>query len=128
MADRQSFIDTLLDHYERPRNKGALPNAHLTGRAVNPGCGDVVTVSVCLTAEGHIAAMRFDGQGCTISQAAASIVTGKVIGLTLAEVSALDHAFVGDDIGDALASNRRACAELALTALKGATPNGAQQD
>src|SRR5579859_7566773 len=77
-TDRQEIIEFLVDHYEHPRNRGPLPDAdiHLTGG--NPGCSDKVEMYARVNPDGHIEQVTFEGEGCTISMAAASYVTEMV--------------------------------------------------
>jgi len=86
------YQEVILDHYRRPRNKGALeaPTSHATLR--NPLCGDEVDVQVKMS-EGRVEDVRFGGQGCSISQASASMMTELVKGRTPEEVHALGERF-----------------------------------
>jgi nitrogen fixation NifU-like protein len=120
MTDRQAFIDFILGHYENPRHHGALENPDVVMRGGNPGCGDLVTMYLKLGPDERIEDMSFEGQGCTISQAAASIVTEKVLGKTLDEVSKLTHELVVDEMGLEVVENRIRCATLALNTVKAA--------
>jgi nitrogen fixation protein NifU and related proteins len=83
------FQETILAHYRRPRNKGALDDA--TSRALirNPACGDQIEVQVALDGDGRVREARFTGQGCSIMQASASMMTDAVRGLTHDGVDAL---------------------------------------
>jgi nitrogen fixation protein NifU and related proteins len=118
--DRQEFIDFILDHYQNPRHHGTLGDPSVVMRGGNPGCGDIVTMYVRLDAAERIEAVSFEGEGCTISQAAASIVTDKVLGKSLAEVAAMGHEVVVDEMGRDVVANRIRCATLALNTLKAA--------
>lgn len=82
------YKEIILDHYRRPRNKGALsvPPAH-RGHGYNPLCGDEVTVDV-LVEDGRVADIVFEGRGCAISQASASMMSERVKGRTVEEVAA----------------------------------------
>jgi nitrogen fixation NifU-like protein len=123
MSDRQEFIDFILDHYENPRHHGSMENPDVVMRGGNPGCGDIVTMYLRLDgAPGaeRIRDVSFEGQGCTISQAAASIVTDKVLGRTLSEVAEMNHEIVVDEMGREVVANRLRCATLALNTLKAA--------
>ena len=120
MSDRQEFIDFILDHYENPRHHGPLENPDVVMRGGNPGCGDIVTLYLRLGDGERIEDVSFEGEGCTISQAAASIVTEKVIGKTLDEVASLGHELVVEDMGREVVANRLRCATLALNTLKAA--------
>jgi nitrogen fixation NifU-like protein len=121
--DRQSSIDLILDHYEHPRNRGTLHDPTLDGERVNPGCGDVIRITARLDGGDRIEAIRFDGQGCTISQAAASIFTEMALGRSLADVLAIDRDTLMDMLGRDLVIQRADCATLALEALREAAQN-----
>ena len=118
--DRQEFIEFILDHYENPRNHGPLAEPTVVMRGGNPGCGDIVTMYVRLGQDERIEGVSFEGEGCTISQAAASIVTEKVVGKSLAEVTEMNHELVVDEMGREVVANRLRCATLALNTLKAA--------
>lgn len=120
MATRQEQIDFILDHYEHPRHRGALADADLVLKGGNPGCGDVVTYYLKLGADTRVAEVTFEGEGCTISQAAASVVTDLILGRTLAEIAALDQELLLDRLGREVVSTRIRCATLALNTLKSA--------
>jgi nitrogen fixation NifU-like protein len=120
MPDRQEFIDFILDHYENPRHHGALPDPDVVMRGGNPGCGDIITLYLKLDDQERIWDVSFEGEGCTISQAAASLVTDKVLGKSLDEVRAMDHQIVVDELGPEVVANRLRCATLALNTLKAA--------
>ncbi len=121
--DRQASLDLILDHYERPRNRGVLPDPTLHGESFNPGCGDVIRITARLDSKGWIEAIRFDGQGCTISQAAASVFTGLALGRSLTDVLAMDQDTLIDALGRDLVIQRVTCATLALEALRQAVRN-----
>ena len=120
MPDRQEFIDFILDHYENPRHHGPLADADVVMKGGNPGCGDVVTMYLRLDEAERVVDVSFEGEGCTISQAATSIVTDKVLGKTLTEVTALNHEVIVDEMGPEVVANRLRCATLALNTLKAA--------
>src|SRR5712692_4248867 len=110
MTDRQAFIDFIVDHYENPRHHGSLDQPDVVMRGGNPGCGDLVTIYLRLGEGELIESISFEGEGCTISQAAASIVSDKVLGHTLGEVSAMNHELVVDEMGREVVANRLRCA------------------
>ena len=87
--DRQERIDFILDHHDKPRHRGVLPAADAVYSGGNPGCGDIVTFYLKVDGDGRIEDISFEGEGCTISQAASSIVTEMFHGKTLADVEAL---------------------------------------
>ncbi len=119
--DRQEAIDYLLEHYEQPRQHGALDPADVTMPGGNPGCGDVVTVYLRVDPETKtIAEATFEGEGCTISQAAASILLEQMQGKPLDYVENLDFSWMIDELGREIVQSRPRCATLALGTLKAA--------
>ncbi len=116
---RQAAIEHLLDHYEHPRNRGALAAPDATAIGGAPDCSDSVTVYLQLSGDGkRVARMTFEGEGCTISQAAASILSEAVIGMSLIDLAALDPNVWIDTLGRAAVETRQRCAVLPLRALK----------
>ncbi len=113
------YRDYILDHYKNPRNAGDLPRATHSYHDTNPLCGDEITMYLDV-ADGRIADIRFEGKGCAISQASASMLTEDVKGKTLDEVRAYDKQQVFDNLGITLSPARVKCALLGLKALKGA--------
>ena len=116
--DRQEAIEFLVDHYQNPRNRGPLENAdvHLTGG--NPGCSDRVEMYAKVGPDGRVERVSFEGEGCTISMAAASYVTELVQGMTLDEVEQLSPETLMDDLGREVVMTRPTCATVALGTLK----------
>lgn len=101
------YQEMILDHYRRPRNKGALEQADATVPMRNPLCGDEVTVEIAVAREGggpHLRDVRFTGRGCSISQASASMMTELVKGKSAAEVQQLRERFRAMVMGDAAAA------------------------
>jgi nitrogen fixation NifU-like protein len=93
MSDlRDLYQEVILDHTRHPRNFGTLANANRNAKGHNPLCGD--QVSVYLQMEGdRIADISFQGSGCAISTASASLMTEALKGLTVAEARDLFHGF-----------------------------------
>ena len=118
--DRQEQIDFIIEHYEHPYHQGPLPNASVVQRGGNPGCGDILTMYLDVDVDGHIRDISFEGEGCTISQAAASMVTEMFQGKTLADVDHTTADDMLDVLGREIASTRLKCATLALNTTKAA--------
>ena len=123
MPDRQEQIELLLDHYRSPRHRGALSDADVVMPGGNPGCGDIVTIYLKGEADhAHIADVTFEGEGCTISQAAASMLMEAVHDgrLTLEQVLSMDYHAMIEALGREVVASRPKCATLALGTLKAA--------
>jgi len=120
MSTRQQSIDFILDHYEHPRHHGPLADADVVISGGNPGCGDVVTLYLKLDAEERVSAVGFEGEGCTISQAAASLLTDKLIGRPLTTLTDFDPEPLIDEMGREVVSTRLKCATLAVNLARGA--------
>jgi len=111
----QLYQEVILDHYRRPRNKGPLDDATHTITMNNPLCGDVIELMIRV-ADGRIEEARFEGRGCSISQASVSMLTGRVSGRTVEEASELSERFTrllhGDEslLSDAELGDLRALA------------------
>jgi nitrogen fixation NifU-like protein len=91
---RDLYQEVILDHSRHPRHFGALADATHHGEGFNPLCGDRVTVYLHLDSGGRIADISFEGKGCAISQASASLMTDLVIGRTVAEAEKLMGGFL----------------------------------
>ena len=113
------YRDYILDHYKNPRNAGQLPGATNTYSDSNPLCGDEITMAL-LVDEDRVKDVRFQGKGCAISQASASILTEEVKGKTLDEVKAIDRQHILENLGIPISPARIKCALLGLKTLKGA--------
>lgn len=86
------YQDIILDHYKHPRGAGLLDNASGESFQVNPTCGDEVTVGVRLDDADHLH-VGYEGQGCSISQASASVMTELLEDATLDRVADAERAF-----------------------------------
>jgi len=89
---RDLYQEVILDHNRRPRNFGPLPASNHQAEGNNPLCGDKVTVFLDL-ADGRIRDLAFQGAGCAISTASASLMTEALKGQTVEEARRLFHVF-----------------------------------
>lgn len=110
------YEEVILDHWKNPRNKGRLPNPDLVGVEVNPLCGDAVRLELKV-ADGKVADVRFEGQGCAISQASASLLTELIRGRTLEELRNMRDEELLSALGGVI-QTRLKCALLPLQALR----------
>lgn len=113
---------TLMDHYRYPRNRGPLADATFTSAEHNPSCGDSVTLYGRIV-DNRLSAVTFEGKGCVISQAAASMLTEAVMHKAVADILALDAAWMVGLVGVELGPIRSKCALLSLEALKNGLKN-----
>ncbi len=121
MLDRQSQIEFILDHYENPRNRGRLENPDVVMKGGNPGCGDVVTFYLKVDPETQkVVEARWEGEGCTISQAAASLASEMVQGKTLDDIKNLKADDLIDILGREVVTARLRCATLGIHTAKAA--------
>jgi nitrogen fixation protein NifU and related proteins len=140
MRLEQMYQEVILDHYKRPHHRGLRAPFGAEVHHVNPTCGDEVTLRVRLSDDGEtVADVSYDGQGCSISQAATSVLADQVIGETVGDALKSVAAFTemvssrgtvsGDEdlIGDGVAfagvakyPARVKCALLGWTAFKAA--------
>ncbi|NLG61603.1 MAG: iron-sulfur cluster assembly scaffold protein [Candidatus Cloacimonetes bacterium] len=121
--DRQTRIALLVDHFKHPRHRGVIEHPDVSMPGGNPGCGDVVTMHVrAAEDEDRIAEVSFEGEGCTISQAAASILAQRANRkhYTFDEVAAMSYEEMIDLLGSDIVGSRPRCATLALGTLKAA--------
>ncbi|MFC6939564.1 Fe-S cluster assembly sulfur transfer protein SufU [Salinirubellus sp. GCM10025818] len=108
------YRQQILDHYKNPRNYGELEDATFEHVGENPMCGDTIKVFVKLEEDGEtVERVSFVGDGCAISQASASMLTGELRGMTLEEVRELDRDDVLDMLGVEVTPMRIKCAVLA---------------
>lgn len=90
---RELYQDIILDHYRRPRNFGNVATPSHAAKGHNPLCGDRVQVSLSVDPAGTIDTIRFEGAGCAISTASASLMTEAVQGLDVNAALDLFHRF-----------------------------------
>lgn len=139
MTDESIYQEIILEHYRRPLHRGLREPYDAEVRHLNPTCGDEITLRVKVDA-GQVADVSYDGEGCSISQASASVMSDLLIGKSLDEANSIQDSFLElmhskgqlepdeDVLEDAVAfrgvsrlSARVKCALLAWMAWKDAT-------
>jgi nitrogen fixation NifU-like protein len=112
------YRENILDHYRNPRNKGHLDNPTHMHEEHNPLCGDVIRIDLHVNDEDVIEAVRFEGEGCAISQASASMLTEMIQGKTLEEAKQVSKEDILEALGIDIGPVRLKCALLSLKVLK----------
>jgi nitrogen fixation protein NifU and related proteins len=111
------YREHILDHYKNPRNHGTIEDADVSAEGVNPLCGDQLAIDLKIS-DGRIEEIRFHGRGCSISQAATSMLTELAEGKTVEEAAALTKDDVLEELGIPLSPVRLKCALLGLGTLR----------
>jgi NifU homolog involved in Fe-S cluster formation len=124
--DDKLVQEMLGDHSRNPRNYGELQSPDIEAEMTNPQCvgpthpdGDRVSVQAALSDEGNIVeAVRFTGDGCTLSQAGASLLSEQMVGTAVSEIIEWDNEYIEERVRMELTPSRLQCAELVLTAFR----------
>lgn len=111
------YMQNILDHYHDPENYGVLENADFHAEEHNPLCGDRLEVFIIIK-EDKVADVKYQGEGCAISQAAMSMLSSELIGKTLDEVKKLQKEDIIELLGIELSPTRLKCALLGLSTVK----------
>jgi nitrogen fixation protein NifU and related proteins len=114
--EEEIYRENILDHYKNPRNFGTLKNHTIKNSENNPVCGDNIEITILL--ENNIVKdARFQGKGCAISVASASMLTEKTKNLRLQQLKNLKESEILDMLGVPLGAVRRKCGLLSLRVL-----------
>ena len=114
MSGSDMYRQQILDHYKNPRNYGEMEDPDFSHVGENPSCGDTIQVDVKLADDDEtIEQVAFSGDGCAISQAAASLLTEKLPGKSIDELQAMDTDDIVDLLGVDISPMRIKCAVLA---------------
>lgn len=107
------YRQQILDHYRNPRNYGSLEDPSFSHVGENTMCGDVIEIDIRVDADDIIQEVAFSGDGCAISQASASMLSERLVGMTLDELDELDRDDIIDMLGVDISPMRVKCAVLA---------------
>jgi nitrogen fixation protein NifU and related proteins len=117
MDSHSLYQEEILEHYRHPQNRGVIEDADVVQTERNNTCGDELTFSFRII-DGVIQEVKFVGEGCAISQAAASMLTEELENHSVAEAAALTKEDVLRLVGIDLGPTRLKCALLSLQAVK----------
>ena len=110
------YKEIIIDHYKNPRNQGELEGADKIIDEANSSCGDLIKIYVKLT-DGKITEMKWQGIGCAISTAGASMLSEKVVGMDKTKLFKFGEAGVVEMLGGEITLGRMKCATLAFRGL-----------
>ncbi len=116
--DANIYREQIIDLYEHPLNYGQLAEPDFSYEEDNPLCGDVIRIDVVLDEQNKVKEVAWRGEGCAISQAAASLLTEEIKGRTLEEIKAFTSEELLELVGVPLSMARVKCALLSLKVLK----------
>lgn len=114
----EMYQQNILDHAKHPRNSGALEGATNTAHKANPLCGDEVDFQLLIDGADKVVDVKFTGRGCTVSQAAASMLSEKLKGMSRDEVARLTAEDMTGILGVPINPSRMTCATLGLQAVQ----------
>tara|TARA_Y100000034_G_C6843293_1_gene381754 strand:+ start:921 stop:1283 length:363 start_codon:yes stop_codon:yes gene_type:complete len=116
------YTENILDLYKNPKNKGQLENPTHQNHRNNPLCGDEITIQLIIKNK-KIEEVKFQGQGCAISQASASLLTDKIKNMSIEDVKNLNKDDILNLLNIPISPGRLKCAVLSLDTIKGALEN-----
>jgi nitrogen fixation NifU-like protein len=116
--DEDLYQDRILEHFEQPFHRGHCPTATHIHEDENPLCGDVVRLELAVDDDGVIQDAYFSGQGCCISQAAASMLVEKISGKRIDDLKAFTAKAMLELFGARLTPNRQKCCLLGWRVLQ----------
>lgn len=112
------YKENILDHYRNPRHAGTLDNPTHSHEEHNPLCGDVIRIDLHVNQDNIVDQVAFQGRGCAISQASASMLTELIEGMPLDEVKQISKDDILEMLGIEIGPVRMKCALLSLKTLK----------
>jgi nitrogen fixation NifU-like protein len=118
IAMEDMYREMILDHYRNPRKKGLVSPADIDYEEDNPVCGDHIHLTVQLDENDVVTDVGWEGEGCAISQASASLLYESLIGMSKEDIRTLDKDYILDMLGIELGPVRLKCALLSLKVLK----------
>lgn len=112
------YSEIMLDHFRHPRNYGSLPAPDISYEEFNPLCGDRIRIEVKLKNQSLVEDIRFKGDGCAISIAAASLLTELIVGIDVGALEAISDDGLISALESDIKPERKQCALLPLEALR----------
>lgn len=112
------YKQNIIDHFKNPRNKGKLDDADVIVYEVNALCGDALKFYFKFDKNGRVSDIKFEGEGCALSQSTASMLTEELKGMSIEEIKKIDKKFITDLLGIEINPARIKCAMLSVECFK----------
>jgi len=128
LSEEEIYQEHVLDHYEDPYHRGRIEHPTHHHQDDNPLCGDVVAIDLAIDSDGSIRDARFDGEGCCISQASASMLMEKIDGKNIDFIKELTANDMLELFGAKLTANRQKCCLLSWQVLQSAIYSSCDQN
>ena len=116
----QIYQENILDHYKNPRNVGIIGNATVRHHEKNPLCGDELDVYLMIDDDKNVADVKIQARGCAISTASASMMTDRIKGRNISEITKLKKDNILEMLGIPISAARLKCALLSMDTFKNA--------
>jgi len=117
MKSEDMYAEIILDYYRNPKNKGSLENPTIFSKDVNPVCGDIIEINANINGN-KIKEIKFNGKGCVISQASASMLTEYLFNKEIIQTKDLTKEDILEMLGIQISPIRLKCALLPLKVFK----------
>ena len=116
----EDIMDIIMDHYENPRNSGQIDDPDVEFHGGNPGCGDTITVQLKISDEGVLEDIKFEIEGCIVSNAGTSMISEKVLNKPIDEIKKLGRDEMKELLGKDIIIRRPQCSNLGIDTIKAA--------
>ena len=116
----EDIMDIIMDHYENPRNSGQIDDPDVEFHGGNPGCGDTITVQLKISDEGVLEDIKFEIEGCIVSNAGTSMISEKVLNKPIDDIKKLGRDEMKELLGKDIIIRRPQCSNLGIDTIKAA--------
>ena len=114
------LMDIIMDHYENPRNSGRIDDHDVELKGGNPGCGDTITLQLKIDENGIVKDIKFEIEGCIVSQAGTSLISERIIDQHIDEIKKIGPDQMKEILGKEIVIRRPRCANLGVDTIKSA--------
>ncbi len=114
------LMDIIMDHNENPRNSGKIKKPDVEFKGGNPGCGDTITLQLNISDKGIVEDIKFEIEGCIVSNAGTSMISEKVINKSIDEIKKIGPDEMKELLGKDIIIRRPQCSNLGIDTIKAA--------